>query len=182
MKKDIPSHEMPRFMIEVATVADASVIAAIQRDTWLATYPNQDAGITREDISAKGLGSEKKIEFWKKVIGSQGVDKRVWVAKKGGVVVGYCVADKRASENSLGGLYVLPGEQGKGIGKQIMEEAFAWFGKGKRIVLSAANYNLESIAFYRSLGFEEVDEASEVIPSLPSGKKIPLVKMVKGFE
>lgn len=169
-------------MIEVATVADASVIAAIQRDTWLATYPNQNVGITREDITAKGLGSEKKIEFWKKVIGAQGVDKRVWVAKKWGVVVGYCVADKRELENSLGGLYVLPREQGKGIGKQLMQEAFAWFGKGKRIVLSVANYNLESIAFYRGLGFEEVDETPEVIPPLPSGKTIPLVKMVKRFE
>lgn len=182
MKRELPPTEELALSIELAKPADASAIATIQRVTWLATYPNEEHGITLEDISAKVVLSQKKIDFWGKVIEKQGLQKRVLIAKMEQTIVGYCVADKRENEHYLGGLYVLPSEQGKGIGKKLMLEAFAWFGTDKPIVLSVASYNKDSIAFYTQLGFKETLEDPETIPPLPSGKVIPLIKMVKRFD
>ncbi len=181
MKRESSSLEQVQFCTELAQPEDASAIALIQRDTWLATYPNEALGITVEDIAAKGLGSEKKVEFWKRTIEKQGEQKQIWITRKNQTVVGYCVAEKQEKEHYLGGLYVLPTEQGQGIGKKLMEKAFAWFGTDKPIVLSVASYNADSIAFYKRLGFEETTEDPEVIPPLPSGKSIPLIKMIKKF-
>lgn len=72
----------------LATPEDALAIVRIQAASWLATYPNEQYGITSEDIQAKKLDSLARFNQWKKTIEESGADHQVWVAKEGGSVVG----------------------------------------------------------------------------------------------
>ena len=58
-------------VIETAIPQDAEAIAGLFRKTWLATYPNEKASITREDIRLRTDGKNgeripKNIENWRK--------------------------------------------------------------------------------------------------------------------
>jgi hypothetical protein len=68
------------------TPEDALAIVRIQAASWLATYPNEQYGITSEDIEAKKLDSLVRFSQWKKTIEESGADHQVWVA--GGVCCG----------------------------------------------------------------------------------------------
>lgn len=165
--------------IEVAQPDAAEAIVRIQKETWLATYPNEEHGITVEDILAKGLGSSERMERWRKNIAEQAEKDRTWVAKEDGLVIGYCFAKKGETEHEIGALYVLPSHQGKQIGQKLVSEALAWLGNDKPTVLGVASYNTKAIAFYKRMGFKESAEPPAGIAALPSGKYIPQLKMVR---
>ena len=63
--KNYESKEIPYTSIEVASPEDAEAIANIQKETWLATYPNEEYGITEDDIKSKEFTSEKRILEWR---------------------------------------------------------------------------------------------------------------------
>lgn len=172
----VAPQEQP-MMIEIARPEDAEAVVRIQKETWLATYPNEEHGITVEDILAKGLGSPERAERWRKTIAEQADQDHLWMAKQGGNVVGYCYAKKDAEEGKISALYVLPSAQGKGAGRKLMTEALTWLGTDKPISLGVVTFNAKAIAFYKSFGFHETTEPPEEIPPLPSGKRMPQLKM-----
>lgn len=55
MKNSEHREEQKEYKIREATSEDAVVIAQIQYDAWMETYPNEEAKITKEDIK-KYLG------------------------------------------------------------------------------------------------------------------------------
>jgi hypothetical protein len=69
--------------IVLPTPEDALAIVRIQAASWLATYPNEQYGITSEDIEAKKLDSLVRFSQWKKTIEESGADHQVWVAGGG---------------------------------------------------------------------------------------------------
>lgn len=93
--------------------------------------------------------------------------------------MGYCLASRGKEENEIDALYLLPEAQGRGIGQKFMEEALVWLGDEKKISLGVAIYNDRVIRFYKRFGFQESNEAPHPIPPLPSGKRMPIVKMEK---
>jgi ribosomal protein S18 acetylase RimI-like enzyme len=139
--------------ISSAVKEDAARLAYIQKETWLATYPNEEYGISREDIESRDLGSNRRVTQWEEAISKNGTDRNTFVARQDGEIMGYCVAKKEETNNRIAAIYVLPGQQGQGIGKQLMLAAMDWLGKEKDIVLDVATYNAPSIAFYKHLGF-----------------------------
>lgn len=192
--RDLPEHiqivsrresitkEKPPIAIEPASPSDASEIVRIQAETWLATYPNEEHGVTRADIEAKKLNDPSRIERWKTRIEDETGMTRIWVARKDKRVIGYCLAKKGDEENYIDALYVLPEEQTKGVGQQLMSEALSWLDASKPIGLGVAAYNAKAIAFYEKLGFQKSEEAPEPVPPLPSGKRLPIIKMVRRTE
>jgi RimJ/RimL family protein N-acetyltransferase len=53
-------------------------------------------------------------------------------------------------------------------------------GNDKRITLEVVSYNKGAIRLYKKFGFTEQPQAPDDIITLPSGKIIPKIVMVKG--
>lgn len=183
MKEIRSTNEVRELTISIceASCEDIEGILHVNRESWLATYPNKDLGITREDIQT-AVENRRPIQSdrWHKTIESESENKHTWVAKdENKKVIGFCFAIKSAQENKIQAIYVLPGLHGKGVGQQLITQALQWLGSAKPVTLNVASYNIKAINFYKKIGFEESDD---VLPSpaaaLPSGKIIPEIKMV----
>lgn len=178
----IQRREHDPVIVSVASPDEAIDIVKIQAEVWLQTYPNEEHGITEEDILAKNLANPKRAERWQKTIESTDKGYRVWVAKEGEKIIGYCLATTGEKENYVDSLYILSEYQGKGVAQQLMEVALRWLGSDKPIGLGVVSYNARAIAFYKKLGFQISAEPPQAIPPLPSGKVMPVIKMVKPVE
>ncbi len=173
-------------MIEIASVVpeDAPGIYKVFKDTWLATYPSESAGITRDDILAK-YPDDKYEEtttrwqsFYEKINSDpDSATTLIWTAKEDGEIVGVVTIDK-AAPIRIGALYVLPEKQGLGIGRQLMEFVLNYLGP-QDITLNVANYNSKAIDFYKKFGFTEAGPIEDPYGVLPSGKRIPEIQMRK---
>jgi|PlaIllAssembly_1097288.scaffolds.fasta_scaffold248471_2 ribosomal protein S18 acetylase RimI-like enzyme len=162
--------------IEEALPEDALGITTVQKVTWIDTYPNEQYGITTQDILSKNFDDPKRMERWRKVIEENG-DEKVWVAKEENGLIGFCSAMREQVHNRIRAVYVKPEFQHMGIGSMLMQKACFWLGREKDVMLSVATYNRNAITFYEKLGFQQ---QGEVIPrSLPSGKFIPEIEMRK---
>ena len=172
----------PEIEIVLASEKDAEGIRNVQRDTWIATYPNKEYGITKEDIESKGWGPAR-VERWKAIILEDSPHKRLWVAKEGEKVIGFCGATKSQDRNKLTAIYVLPDAQGKSVGTKLMQQALLWLDSEKETCVEVAKYNSNAIEFYKHFGFEgEEDIPSGSMADLPSGKQIPEVQMIRKAE
>jgi Predicted P-loop ATPase fused to an acetyltransferase len=181
-----PINETERRLTEVrpATPADAEAIYDVQRQSWLATYPNAERGITKEDIRIKIEGEhgelkDQIIQKWRKRI-EGGVEQRaVFVAQDRDEVVGFVAPVVRNDQRRIGAIYLLPEAQGKGIGKQLLERAIEWHGRDDDIYLHVIAYNDNAITFYERNGFVQTDaEVNDNAAQLPGGKSMPEIEMV----
>lgn len=167
-------------ILRTAKPSDAAGIVSVQSQTWLATYPSPENGITLEDISARLAARPvtQKIERWQKSI-AEDSSQRTWVAADGEQIVAFCNAMKKDDRNKIGALYVLPGYQHQGIGTQLMERAVGWLGAGKEIWLTVATYNHQAIRAYEKYGFKKGSAVKDDIILMPSGIELPQMEMVK---
>lgn len=165
-------------IIADAKPEDAVGIRMVQKETWLCTYPNPDIGITRNDVEAK-------IDDMQKA-GAQELAQRIkenpnyhaFVSKDKDKVVGFVSVSKQEKENEIKALYVLSNYQGRGIGGKLMNKGLEWLGKNKDISLTVVTYNTKAINFYKKFGFVEDGEVKEDIALLPSGTRMPEIRMV----
>lgn len=143
--------------ITPAIQEDAEGILNVLHKTWIATYPNKEHGITKEDIeeSFKDSFTEENLNKLKnKIANFQENDKRL-VAKINDQVIGIARIIINEENNKLETIYVLPEYQGKGIGKMLWEEAKKFCDQAKNIIVHVATYNQNTIEFYKKLGFED---------------------------
>lgn len=169
--------------ILAASPEDAHGIVGVRRSTWLCTYPNEQAGITRKDIEDKiNLRSlaEDTERARKTIVENPSI--KTFIAKDNNKVVGILVVIRGEANNRIGQLYVLPEYQGKGIGTQLMEKGLDWLGSDKNIEFEVATYNTSAISFYKKFGFVENGIGDNPVGQLPSGKTIPEIKMIKRVE
>jgi GNAT superfamily N-acetyltransferase len=177
MREKLEPAKEKAFRVESATPDVAAGIAHVRNMTWLATYPNKEAGVTQEDILAKNFENEDQVQRWRKTIESTTGERKLWVAKDGGIVIGYSQGKKGSAENEILGLYVLPEYQGKGLGGKLLKEALDWLGDEKPVSLTVATYS-PAIQVYKKYGFIETDDAVSG-PTFDSGARIPTIKMIK---
>jgi ribosomal protein S18 acetylase RimI-like enzyme len=148
----------------------------------LNTYPNEELGITVEDIEyhLDGRLSPEGIQKFKDRVESYESfeDKEDFTAKVGNKVVGACRISILEDRNILDALYVLPDFQGKGVGKMLWEQALKTFDPENDIIVTVASYNSKAIDFYKSLGFVECeDKPGESGVALQNGKFIPSIEL-----
>ncbi len=169
------SKEIPdEIAISNAVPDDAAVIANIENVTWLATYPNEQSGVSEDDIKAKNLESPERVQKWKEKIEDQSGDNLILVARDHDKLVGFCFVKKEENYNFIDSLYIRPEYQGRGLGRQLMDQGMSWLGTEKDIMLDVAEYNSHAIEFYKQLGFEILGpEDPSLATKLPSGNIIP---------
>lgn len=136
--------------------------------------------ITEEDISTsfRPDSVEKRITKWQETLQNDPT-KKTFVAKVEGKIAGYVAITNATEEKTIGAMYVHPTQQGKGIGKALMNKALDTLGRNNRIVLNVAGHNENAIAFYKSFGFEITRDIQEPVRKLASGVEIPEVEMIR---
>lgn len=171
---------MTLFFISLATPEDVEAIRNIQREVWLATYPNDEYGITIKAIQALFADKEKSSQWINQVkkalIAGESIG---WIAKLDNKIIGYCFVQKTNSKNRILSLYVLPVFQKQGIGKALMEKILKWVDATKPTVLEVAIYNTNAIKFYTSFGFRENGPTQNDAAALQMGIVIPEIKMLR---
>lgn len=165
-----------------ATSDDVESIRELLRITWLATYPNEEFGITREDIQqnfdVSTPEAKERLKNRKKNININ-PNNHEWVVKLGDKVIGWSLA-KKGEQNHIQTLYVLPEYQGQGVGGKLLARVIEWFGKAQAVYLHVASYNQKAINFYKKFGFVETGQpVKNDLQPLPSGAVIPEIEMVK---
>ncbi len=165
-----------------ATPGDALGIIKVFHDTWLATYPNKEHGVSLEDIEyyLKDDFSMKEIETLEQNIKDMPSNRKRLVAKIGNTIVGTCTAMKNEDYNHVRALYVLPEFQNNKIGVMLWNKADEFFDHTKDTIVQVAEYTEQAIHFYKKLGFidtgKRIQDESE---RLQSGSIIIDMEMIK---
>ena len=164
------------------TPEDVLEVTRLLRDTWLDTYPNEEYGITKEEILDRYDEAkpdfEERMERRRQNV-NQDPSSHSWVAKVDGKIVGFCAAGK-GEENRIFAIYVLPQFQGQKIGWKMMKNALDWMGEPKEVYINVASYNQKAINFYEKVGFRKTGKKVEDdVAAFPSGAKIPEIEMLK---
>jgi GNAT superfamily N-acetyltransferase len=129
-----PTADPAPFLIRPAAARDADAIAAVHRTSMREALPY-----------LPDLHTEAEDRAW--VANVVLPRQEVWVAESGGRVVGVAALDG----DMLAQLYILPGEQGQGIGSAILAKAKARRPAGMR--LYAFQRNTRARDFYERRGF-----------------------------
>jgi GNAT superfamily N-acetyltransferase len=163
-----------RFDIRGATPDDAAAIQSVQAQTWLATYPNAELGITREGLRRHLEGehgeriAERIDRTWQRLSAHAGdpAGGCDFVAVLvGGAIVGFTAPFVEAGgRRRVGALYVLPSAQGSGIGHALLVRNLAWHGEDRDVYLTVAAYNERARRFYARHGF--------VVTGQPAGDEL----------
>jgi len=179
-EKEVSREHMTSINIESAKPVDAQGIIDVQKNTWLATYVNEEYDITAEDIEMQYADNESIKKGWQERIEDNKPGRHYIVARQGNDIVGFCYAREDDDKNKIQSLYVLPKCQGTGTGGTLLQEALRRLGDEKDIYLGVASYNEGAIAFYEHMGFEiSDDDIGSSAATLHSGKVIPEVMMIK---
>ena len=168
-------------LVCIATPDDVTGIQEVFYRTWLTTYPNEEAGITVDDIEDryKDRLNEKNISKRKEQIINPLDGQTLFVAKDDERVVGLCRVVKKVDRNQLLAIYVLPEYQARGIGSKLWEEYKKIFDSSKDTYVEVATYNSNAIAFYKKLGFVETGRRfTDEKTRMKSGSIIPEMEMV----
>lgn len=171
---------MGSIVIIQAAPEDVKKIREIQKEVWLATYPNEEHGITTGAIEQQ-FADKEKTSTWIRQVKQALVsgESSGWTAKVDNKIVGYCFLRKMEDKNRIMAIYVLPQYQKQGIGKALMEKMFEWIDNTKPTALEVASYNVNAIAFYKSFGFVENGPIQNEVAALQTGIVIPEIEMIK---
>ena len=152
-----------RFHIRDAGPDDAAAIRSVRAQTWLATYPNAELGITREGLRRHLEGEHGEriaghIDRTRQRLSAHAADPAGgcdFVAVSAGrAIVGFTAPFVEAGgRRRVGALYVLPSAQGSGIGHALLERNLAWHGDDRDVYLTVAAYNEKARRFYAHHGF-----------------------------
>ena len=156
--------------IEKATENDVDAIRNVLRATWIATYGSlfSKEGVKR--ITNNWHAPERIL------YSINDKNSYIAIAKDKGKTVGVVTAQKNGNTQlHLWRLYVLPTEQGRGIGKLLFQNAVEAFPGIKLVFLEVEKMNLHAQEFYKRQGFIPIETSHEVI----EGVTIEAVKMEK---
>jgi len=175
------SQELLKVEISLAVPEDARSIREVQYKTWLATYPNEEVGVTVEDIEDryKDAFTDENIQKRQKRMLDKTENENYFVAKIDGKVVGFCFATKNKERNQLSAIYILPEFQGRGLGKILWDSVSTFIDTSKDTYVEVVAYNIQAIEFYKRLGFIDTGRRwSDEIFKMKSGALLPEMEMV----
>jgi GNAT superfamily N-acetyltransferase len=143
-------------VIRRATVADASVLAAVRIDSWRATY----RGIIPDDY-LDGMKVEDSTAIWSRILSATSSAANVFVAEVDGEVLGFAAGmtlkeAKLGYDSELTAIYLEPSVQRAGIGRRLVAHVAATLasaGANNMLVWVLAE-NRQARQFYEMLGAE----------------------------
>lgn len=166
----------PQFRITELTVDNVDAADDMRRQSWLDTYVNDEAGVTREWIEARNAAKSTFAAREERREQIRAGNVHGWVAmNEQGEVIGVThpwIDDE--GRQRLGSLYVDKRYHGLGIAGELMQRAINWFDTSKPIELGVVAYNKRAKAFYGKWGFQEVPGSEDLFDGV-----IPEVKMVR---
>ncbi len=136
-------------------IEDAKASIEVQYKAWLDTYPNEEFGITIDDIEDRykdAFGGERLSRREKAIVDPKSNEK-IMVAKDGDRVVGMIYVTVEEKINQLRALYILPEYQRMGIGSKLWNSIKPFLDKDKIVLLEVVEYNKKAKDFYNRLGF-----------------------------
>ena len=173
---------METIKVSIAKPNESEDITEVIYKTWLVTYPNEEYGITVDDIEYrfKDKFTPKNAEKRREKIINPSKGETLLVVKNKNKVIGMCRVVIKDDRNQLLAIYILPEYQGRGIGKKLWAEAQKYFDPAKDIYVELAVYNKNALEFYKKLGFADtgrrmMDEKLR----MKSGNIIPEMEMIK---
>lgn len=129
------------------------------------------AAVRENRLSDPELVSAEMIQDYLTTLG------KGWVCEQQGTVLGFSFAARQSQ--SIWALFVRPGHESLGIGKQLLELASAWlFAEGcSRVVLGTAP-NTRADGFYRAQGWTrgELLANGEILYSLDRSAGVPATR------
>ncbi len=82
---------------------------------------------------------------------------RGWVWEENGVILGFSVAN--ASERNIWALFVEPGYEGRGIGRQLLDQAVQWlWSLSSRNIWLSTERDTRAESVYRAAGWQEAGQ------------------------
>lgn len=146
-----------KIIIREALPEDVNEIQDVFYKTWLLTYPNQDLGITTQDIDElfKNSYDKETLNNFADKIRSLPSHVKFFVAVMDDKVIGLCRIFLKEEHNQLNAIYILPEYQGRGIGSILWGEAQKMLDINKKTIVQVATYNINAIKFYEKLGFKD---------------------------
>lgn len=167
----------PQPEIAPASLGDLRPIVDIEEAVSLQVYPNEELGITQQDIAAIGWGRERVEKYRQRYLDNPQAN--IWVARMSGEVVGF-VAAAKADGYAIPKLYITPNAQGKGIGSKLLHQAETWLGTDQDITIGVATYNESALRFYLAHGYKPCNMRPDDQTTIPdTGQVIREVLLVK---
>jgi ribosomal protein S18 acetylase RimI-like enzyme len=144
---------MTALTIRAAVAADATTIATVVRESWLAANQNMLPGDTFSKLAHSTHLSGVVAREWK----------NIWVAAVDGEIVGAVGANPAGV---IWMLYVLPGYQGCGVGSALYDAAIGALRQAgqRKAHLEVLAANEGAVAFYRARGWVPEGRRTEQIP------------------
>ncbi|MGH2499234.1 MAG: GNAT family N-acetyltransferase [Candidatus Limnocylindria bacterium] len=144
-----------------ATPDDAAAIRRVQVDTWRVAYLHLLPAEVLDSLSYDD-------SMWRRILSERRADGAVFVIERDRHVIGFVsVGPERTADpvhrGEIYAIYVLPGHQRKGIGRELMRrgaEALAARGIGS-LLLWVLRENAAGRAFYERLGGRRLREKQE---------------------
>ncbi len=172
--------DLNNIQVRNAVPQDVRGINNVLYQAWLVTYPNEEYGITREDIEDdyKDVFTEESIKKREENMRNIPEKQKRLVAVYEDKIVGVLTMVRNEDNNQLRTIYILPEFQGKGIGKMLYAEAIKFCDKNKKLIVQVATYNTNTIEFYEKLGFvDNGNRFTEERFRFKSGAIIPEMEM-----
>jgi GNAT superfamily N-acetyltransferase len=138
-----------------ATALDADLIASIHAASWQATY----RGLL-PDAFLDGEVTRERAAYWQARLNAPGAERRnVVIAERAGEPIGFACVERQPDSAwgvLLDNLHALPGHQGIGVGKLLMQAAVDWTrAQGEsRLYLYVLEGNTPAIGFYERQGWK----------------------------
>ncbi|XKT74359.1 MAG: GNAT family N-acetyltransferase [Patescibacteria group bacterium UBA2163] len=149
--------------IEEAQPEDARSITTLLYKTWMDTYPNEELGITEEQIEeyfAHRL-SEEGIQSMARGIERIPPNTKMYVVKVDNEIVGVARGATYDDNNTLHSLYIDPDHQDKSLGYLLFSKIQTSLDSSKDTYLGVATYNQKAIDFYTRQGFVPTGKVKE---------------------
>lgn len=137
---------------------DIPEVQQLLRSAWLATYPNDQESVSREDIEVL-LGPEpspQEISKAQESARERGENPDALVGIISGRVVGFLTFLRGETQDELKAIYVDPEYKRKGIGAALWSAIVHTF--TKPVIVRVVSYNKNAIAFYEKLGFVDTQK------------------------
>ena len=170
-----------KIQIRKAKNSDAEKILEINKNSWIATYPSVEFGITKAEIENKNW--QNKIEKIRQSLETENVNNYVLEIignennSQKWQIVGYVsFFENQENFSEIKAIYFDPKFVGRGFGTDLMIFAIEKLGFERDFEIKVASYNHNAIQFYQKFGFEKTGINEEF--QLLKAKKITAIQMI----